>query len=65
MLRLTKIEAPTEQWLILEGHLTGAWVADICANWEELRHAHPERKFLVDLRGVTRVDREHKVKGFV
>jgi hypothetical protein len=58
MLRLTKIETPTEQRLILEGRLTGPWVADVCANWEELRHAHPERNFVVDLRGITRIDQD-------
>ncbi len=56
MLKLTKIDTPTEQRLILEGQLTGPGVADICASWKELRHAHPERKLAVDLRGVTRVD---------
>jgi ABC-type transporter Mla MlaB component len=58
VLKLTKIDTPTEQRLILEGQLTGPWVAAVCANWKELRHAHPERKFVVDLRGVTRVDRD-------
>lgn len=33
-------------------------MADICANWNELRHAHPEHKSVVDLRGVRRVDRD-------
>lgn len=58
MLKLTKIDSPTEQRLVLEGRLTGPWAADVCANWKELRHAHPEGKFVVDLRGVTRVDRD-------
>jgi anti-anti-sigma regulatory factor len=25
-------------------------------HWEEARRAHPERKFVVDLKGVTRID---------
>jgi ABC-type transporter Mla MlaB component len=58
MLKLTKIESTTEQRLILEGRLTAPWVADVSANWKELRQAHPERKLVVDLRGVTRVDRD-------
>lgn len=58
MIRLTKIETLTEERLILEGRLTGLCAADVCANWNELRHEHPGRKFVVDLRGVTRVDRD-------
>ena len=57
MLKLTKIDTPTEQRLILEGHLAGPGVADVCTNWRELRRAYPDRKFVVDLRGITRVDR--------
>lgn len=56
MLKLTKMDTLTEQRLILEGHLVGPGVADVCANWKELRHAYPDRKFVVDLRGITRVD---------
>jgi len=58
MLKLTKIDTPTEQRLVLEGRLTGRSAAEVCANWQELRHTHPEGKFVVDLRGVTRVDRD-------
>jgi ABC-type transporter Mla MlaB component len=58
MLKITKVDTSTEQRLILEGHLTGPSVADVRPNWKELRHAYPERKFVVDLRGITRVDRD-------
>src|SRR5207245_2407619 len=54
MLRITKIDTPTEQKLILEGRLTEPWIADLSSHWEDMRHAHPKRKFVVDLRGVTR-----------
>jgi ABC-type transporter Mla MlaB component len=56
MLRITKIDTPSAQKLILEGRLTEPWIADLTSHWEETRHAHPERKFVVDLRGVMRID---------
>ena len=57
MLRITKIDTPSEQTLILEGRLTKPWIGDLRSQWEESRHTHPERKFVVDLRGVLRIDR--------
>jgi ABC-type transporter Mla MlaB component len=56
MLKITKIDTPSEQTLILEGWLTKPWIADLRSQWQESRHAHPERKFVVDLRGVMRID---------
>jgi hypothetical protein len=56
MLRITKVDSPSEQKLILEGRLTEPWIADLGSHWEETRYAHPERKFVVDLRGVVRID---------
>ncbi len=56
MLKITRIDTPTEQTLILEGRLTEPWIADLGSHWEETRHAHSERKFVVDLRGVIRID---------
>ena len=56
MLRITKIDTPSEEKLILEGRLTEPWIADLRSHWKETRRAHPERRFVVDLRGVTRID---------
>lgn len=56
MLRITKVDTPFEQRLILEGRLTEPWIAELRSHWEETRHTHPERKFVVDLRGVMRID---------
>jgi len=56
MLKITRIDTPTEQQLILEGQLTEPWIADLGSHWEETRQAHPERKFVVNLRGVIRID---------
>jgi ABC-type transporter Mla MlaB component len=57
MLRITRVDTPFEQKLILEGRLTEPWIRDLSSHWEQTRHAYPERKFVVDLRGVMRVDR--------
>ena len=56
MLKITRFDSPTEQKLILEGRLTEPWIAGLNCHWEETRLTHPERKFVVDLRGVMRID---------
>jgi anti-anti-sigma regulatory factor len=56
MLKITRIDTPTQQKLIIEGRLTLPWIADLSSQWELTRHEDPERKFVVDLRGVTRID---------
>jgi ABC-type transporter Mla MlaB component len=56
MLKITRIDTETEQKLILEGRLAEPWIADLGAHWEETRHSHPERRFVVDLKGVMRID---------
>ena|SRR5947209_7043525 len=56
MLKISKIDTETEQRLILEGRLANPWIADLDSHWKETRHAHPERDFVVDLKGVVRID---------
>jgi hypothetical protein len=56
MLKITRIDTPTEQRLILEGRLVQPWTADLSSHWEQARRARPERRFIVDLRGITRID---------
>ena len=56
MLKITRIDTKTEQRLVLEGRLTEPWIVDIRTHWQETRHAHPGREFVVDLRGVVRID---------
>ena len=56
MLKITKIDTETEQRLILEGRLANPCIADLSSHWKETRHAHPERNFVVDLKGVVRID---------
>jgi hypothetical protein len=57
MLKVTRIDTETEQRLILEGRLTDPCITDLRSHWEETRSSHPERRFVVDLRGVMRMDR--------
>jgi len=56
MLKITRIDTDTEQRLILEGRLANPWIAGLGSHWKETRHAHPEREFVVDLKGVVRID---------
>jgi hypothetical protein len=56
MLKITRIDTDTEQKLILEGRLANPWIGGIGYHWKETRHAHPERDFVVDLKGVVRID---------
>jgi hypothetical protein len=56
MLKITTIDTPTEQKLIREGRLTAPCIGDLSSRWEGTRNAYPERKFVVDLRGVMRID---------
>src|SRR5213080_4179694 len=54
MLRITKIDTPTEQKLILEGRLTEPWIADLISHWQDIRHAHPTPQLLAAPRRVPR-----------
>lgn len=56
MLKITRIDSDTEQRLILEGRLANPWIVGIGSHWKETRHAHPERDFVVDLKGIVRID---------
>ena len=56
MLKITRVDTDTEQRLILEGRLANPWVGSLGSHWKETRHAHPERNFVVDLKGVVRID---------
>jgi len=56
MLKVTRIDTETEQRLILEGRLTAPCITELRSHWEETRYSFPERRFVVDLRGVMRMD---------
>lgn len=55
-LKIVSIDTPGEQKLILHGRITEPWISELNSHWEEARRRHPERKFVVDLQGVTRID---------
>jgi hypothetical protein len=57
MLKITKIDTQDEQRIVFEGCLIEPWTCDLGSHWEQARHNQPGRKFTVDLRGVTRIDR--------
>jgi hypothetical protein len=56
MLKITRIDTVSEQRLILEGRLATPWIADLTSHWQETRHEHPEREFIVDLNWVVRIN---------
>ena len=56
MLKITRIDTDTEQRLILEGRLADPWIRGIGSHWKETRQLHPERDFVVDLKGIMRID---------
>jgi hypothetical protein len=57
MLKITQIDTQNEQRIVFEGCLIEPWTRDLGSHWEQERHNQPSRKFTVDLRGVTRIDR--------
>lgn len=55
MLKITIAETSTEQTLILEGRLTGPYVAELERAWQNARRANGHR-CIVDLRNTTFID---------
>jgi hypothetical protein len=55
MLKITRIDTDAEQRLVLEGRLANPLIADLSSHWKQTRHAHPERDFVVDLKGIVRI----------
>jgi len=56
MLKITIIDGPTEQRLVLEGRLTEPGLSELKSAWEEAHRARGTRKCLVDLRNATFID---------
>jgi len=56
MLRITVIETPTEQRLVLYGKLVGPWIGELQRIWEGLRQQLSNRDSVIDLNEVTLVD---------
>jgi hypothetical protein len=57
MLRITIAETVTEQRWTLEGRLVQPWVSELKSNWVRTGTARQDRKCVVDLTGVTFIDK--------
>src|SRR3984893_162061 len=57
MLRITIAETVTEQKWTLEGRLVQPWVSELKSNWARTGTARRDRKCVVDLTGVTFIDK--------
>ena len=56
MLKVTIVENPTEQRLVLEGRLTEPDISELDSAWEKVREARGTRRCIVDLRNATIMD---------
>jgi anti-anti-sigma regulatory factor len=56
VLRITINDEPTEQRWILQGRLSGPWVAQLKSNWQKSHGQNGNRKCVVDVSNVTFVD---------
>jgi anti-anti-sigma regulatory factor len=57
MLRITIAETPTEQKWTVEGQIVHPWIAELKSTWVKTETARRERKCVVDLTGVTFIDK--------
>jgi len=57
MLRITIAETPTEQKWTVEGQLVHPWISELKSIWTRTETARRERKCVVDLCGVTFIDK--------
>jgi hypothetical protein len=57
MLRITIAETPTEQKWTVEGRLVHPWILKLKSTWTRTKTARRERKCVVDLTGVTFIDK--------
>ena len=58
MLKITIIETPTEQTMVLEGRLTEPYVPELESAWKNARRATATRRLIVDLRSATYIDQK-------
>jgi hypothetical protein len=58
MLRITIAETATEQQWTVEGRLVQPWVSELKSTWTRTRTARRERKCVVNLTGVTFIDKD-------
>jgi len=58
MFKISIIEAPTEQKMVVEGTLTKPWVAELRKTWRESSELPEGHKRVIDLANVTLIDDE-------
>jgi hypothetical protein len=58
MLRTTMTENALEQRWVLHGRLTGEFLGELTANWRANRDSLSSRNLVVDLNGVTGIDKD-------
>lgn len=56
MLRITIVDTPTEQRLVLYGKLVGPWIGEAQRVWENLRQQLGNRRSVIDLNEVMLID---------
>jgi hypothetical protein len=56
MLRITVVDSPTEQRLVLYGKLVGPWIGELQRVRENLRQQLGDRRSVIDLNEVTLID---------
>lgn len=56
MLRITIVDSPTEQRLVLYGKLVGPWIGELQRVWENLCQQLGNRRSVIDLNEVTLID---------
>ena len=56
VLRITIVDESSEQRWVLQGRISGPWVAQLRSNWKKSTAANGQVKRVVDLNGVTLVD---------
>jgi hypothetical protein len=57
MLRITIADTPTEQKWTVEGQLVHPWISELKSTWTRTKTARRNRKCIVDLTGVTFIDK--------
>ena len=56
MLRITVVDSPTVQRLVLYGKLVGPWIGELQRVWENLRQQLGNRRSVIDLNEVTLIE---------
>jgi hypothetical protein len=58
MFKISIADTPSRRTLIVEGTLTGAWVAELGTTWRNANQELGGRKLVIELRNLTVISRE-------